>query len=76
MAAHHEYVKVVCGSNSSVHVSALGQETRSTSALGQKRTLESGSGMSALPEKADMFILGINVCLVPIADIPAKLWKT
>jgi hypothetical protein len=33
-----------------------------TSALGQKPTLESGSGMSALPTKADSFILGIDVC--------------
>ena len=26
--------------------------------------------MSALPLKADMLIVGINVCYVPIADIP------
>jgi hypothetical protein len=31
------------------------------SALGQKQTLESGSGMSALSPKADMLTVGINV---------------
>ena len=39
------------------------------SALGHKRTLVSGSEMSALPSEADMLIVGINVCYVPIADI-------
>ena len=32
------------------------------SAMGHKQTLESGSGMSALPPEADMLIVGINVC--------------
>jgi len=45
--------------NSSISVSAAHP---GMSALGQKRTLESGSGMSALPPEADMFIVGINVC--------------
>jgi len=40
-----------------------------TSALGQKRTLESGSGMSALPPEADMLITGINAYSLPEADI-------
>jgi hypothetical protein len=30
--------------------------------LGHKQTLESGSGMSALPPEGDMLIVGINVC--------------
>ena len=38
------------------------------SAMGHKQTLESGSGMSALPPKADMFSVEIDVCFVPIAD--------
>jgi hypothetical protein len=33
-----------------------------TSALGQKQTLESGSGMSALSPEADILIVNINVC--------------
>ena len=41
------------------------------SALGQKRTSASRSGMSALPLKADMLGVGMNVCLVPLADITA-----
>jgi hypothetical protein len=39
------------------------------SALGQKRTLERGSGMSASPSRADMLRIGINVRKVPLADI-------
>ena len=35
------------------------------SAMGHEQTLESGSGMSALPPEADMLIVGINVCKVP-----------
>jgi hypothetical protein len=42
------------------------------SALGHKRTLESGSGMSALPPEADVLIVGINVCYVPEADVEAE----
>ena len=37
-------------------------------ALGHKRTSASRSGMSALPPKADMFSVEIDVCFVPIAD--------
>ena len=29
--------------------------------------------MSALPSEADMLIVGINVCYVPITDIPTNL---
>ena len=39
------------------------------SALGQELTSASRSGMSALPLKADMLGVGINVCFVPIADV-------
>ena len=39
------------------------------SAMGQKRTLASRSGMSALPPKADMFSVEIDVCFVPLTDI-------
>jgi len=39
------------------------------SALGQELTSASRSGMSALPLKADMLGVGINVCFVPKADI-------
>ena len=28
--------------------------------------------MSALPPEADMLIIGINVCYVPLADITAR----
>ena len=35
--------------------------------------------MSALPPEADMFVVGINVCYVPIADIArhrrTRLWS-
>ena len=34
--------------------------------------------MSALPPEADMLIVGINVCYVPLADIayaPSKPWE-
>src|SRR6478672_4529246 len=41
------------------------------SALGHKRTLDSGSGMSALPPKADMFSVEVDVCFVPTGDIDA-----
>jgi len=41
------------------------------SALGQKRTLEYVSAMSALPPKADIGTQSWNVCFVPKADIPA-----
>ena len=34
-----------------------------------RSTLESGSRMSALPPEANMLVVGINVCLVPIADM-------
>jgi hypothetical protein len=43
--------------------------------LGQKQTLESGLGMSALPLRTDMLSVGIDVCLVPIKDmreVPAR----
>ena len=47
------------------------------SALGHLRTLERGSGMSALPPEADMLIVDINVCYVPQTDVeeenPARL---
>jgi hypothetical protein len=46
------------------------------SAMGHKQTLEHASEMSALPPKADMFSVEIDVCFVPQADtgknIPAS----
>ena len=39
------------------------------SALGHKRTLASESGMSALPLKADMLSVSIDVRFVPLTDI-------
>ena len=38
--------------------------------FGSLADITSGSGMSALPPKADMLIVGINVRYVPIADLP------
>ena len=33
--------------------------------------------MSALPPESDMLIVGINVCYVPLADIPVRsLWSS
>ena len=43
-------------------------------ALGPLRTSASGSGMSALPSRADMFSFEIDVCYVPEADISCLLW--
>jgi hypothetical protein len=40
--------------------------------MGQKRTSANRSGMSALPPKADMFSVEIDVCFVPQADIRAR----
>ena len=42
---------------------------RAASAKGQKLTLASELGMSALPLKADMLSVSIDVRFVPIADI-------
>ena len=39
------------------------------SAMGHKRTLESGPGISALPPKADMLSVEIDVRFVPLADV-------
>ena len=36
---------------------------------GSLADISGGLGMSALPPKADMLIVGINVCYVPKADI-------
>jgi hypothetical protein len=41
------------------------------SALGQKRTSASRSGMSAPPLKADMLGVGMNVRYVPLPDVDA-----
>ena len=43
--------------------------SRGMSPLGHERTSERGSGMSALPLRADILTICINVCLVPEADI-------
>ena len=43
------------------------------SALGQELTSASRSGMSALPLKADMLGVGINVCFVPTADFGTRI---
>jgi hypothetical protein len=41
------------------------------SALGQKRTSASRSGLSAPPLKADMLGVGMNVRYVPLPDVDA-----
>ena len=48
---------------------ALAKQPRSMSALGHEQTSASRSEMSALPPKADMFSVEIDVCFVPTADI-------
>ena len=44
------------------------------STLGQKLTSASRSEMSALPLKADMLGVGMNICFVPKADIQSALY--
>ena len=41
------------------------------SALGHKQTCAPQKAMSALPPKADMFSVEIEVCFVPRADMPS-----
>jgi len=43
------------------------------SALGHERTLESGSGISALPPEEDMRVVGIDAPLRAIADVKSIL---
>ena len=50
---------------------ALAQDRMS--ALGHQRTSGSRYGMSALPPKADMFSVKMNVCYVPIADLTVTM---
>jgi hypothetical protein len=46
-----------------------GKIAQPTSAMGQKRTLVTPKGMSALPPKADIPQHRLDVCFVPQADI-------
>jgi len=48
-------------------------EAYRVAALGHELTLSSGSERSALPLKADMLGLKIDVCYVPEADFSARL---
>ena len=41
--------------------------------MGHERTSASRSGMSALPPKADMFGVEIDVCSVPLADMASSV---
>ena len=45
------------------------ESSRLMSALGQKRTLDRGPAMTASPPRADMLIVGINVCYVPEPEV-------